>query len=112
MDIFELNGEKIREFRESLNWTREFLSEKSDIPYGTIKQIETGATKNPGIETLLSLLKAMAPHIPKLNSNATRAESVLRIINSLPSLSDDQLETFASLLETAASDRTALSKSK
>lgn len=63
MDIFDLDGEKIRNLRESRGWSRETLSEKSGIPSRTIQDIETGAIKNPGLETIKPLIKALAPKI-------------------------------------------------
>lgn len=113
MDIFELNGEKIREFRESLNWTREFLSEKSEVPHGTIKQIETGATKNPGISTMVTLLKAMAPYIPEIGpKDDTKAELFFSAVSALSTMDEDQLGITLSFINDLIANSTPAVASK
>ena len=100
MDIFDLSGKKIREFRDSLGWTREYLSELSEVPARTIQDIETGKTDNPGINTLLPLLRAMAPHIPELSTKADpRPDLVLWIVESLPTLDQRELRGVRSFIE-------------
>lgn len=90
MDILDLTGAKLREMRDNLSWTREFLSERSGIPVRTIADIETGASKNPGLETIKALISAL----PNYQSNQNdRASRILDIQEDLRRLSDEDLET-------------------
>lgn len=68
------------EIRKSLRWTREFLSEKSGVPPGTIQKIEDGGSKNPGIETFKLLLKPMLP--PSLTKEQKE------IVDGIPKIDD------------------------
>ena len=49
---------RLRELRESLNWTREVLSERSGIPAPTIRDIESGR-RLPGWANVLALAAAL-----------------------------------------------------
>lgn len=48
----------------------------------------------------------------KQSETRLRADSVLRIVTAIASISDDKLDTLASLFETAASDSASISKAK
>lgn len=97
MDILQINGEKIREMRDSLGWSRELLSEKSGIPSRTIQDIETGQTSNPGIETLKPLLKAMG--IKGSSQNGSKSDIIVEIISRLTAMDDDQLRSVLGFAE-------------
>ena len=47
--------EKIAEYKKKLGLTTEELSEKSEVPLGTLNKILSGATKDPKLETLKSI---------------------------------------------------------
>lgn len=102
MDIFELSGEKLRELREVLTWSREYLSEISGVPSRTIQDIETGVSKNPGIETLKLIAKAL-PNFPK--DLKSKAEMIVDIQSKIASLNLVQLtNVLDSILEIAKHD--------
>lgn len=50
---------RLRYMREKKGLTQYRLSEVSGIPQQTISAIENGTRKNPGIETLLPIAKAL-----------------------------------------------------
>lgn len=58
-DILAGISEKIRDRRESLGFTRTELAEYSGVTDCTIYAVETGRTRNPGIETLIRLAWAL-----------------------------------------------------
>lgn len=97
MDIFDLSGEKIREIRESLGWSREKLTEESGIPPRTIQDIETGKVKNPGIDTLKPLIKAM---VPKKDPKApSKSELIGKVVVALAALNENQLNNVLSYIQ-------------
>lgn len=89
MDILDLSGNTIRSLRENLNWSREFLSEKSGVPARTIQDIEAGVTKNPGLETIKSLLRAL-PNYSQTTDDPKRSE-LFGLIGRLPDVHIDTL---------------------
>ena len=92
MDIFDLTGNKIKEFRDQAGLTREKLSEVSGIPISTIQDIESGITKNPGIETIKPLLVALGAN------NKSKMELVFLIVSELTALNDEQLEAIIGVI--------------
>lgn len=51
--------EKINEYKKSLGMTTEELSKRSGVPIGTLNKILSGATKDPKLETLKAIAKAL-----------------------------------------------------
>lgn len=51
--------EKIKDIRKSRGITIDELSEKSGVPVSTIKKISAGITKNPNLETVRSIARAL-----------------------------------------------------
>jgi transcriptional regulator with XRE-family HTH domain len=49
---------RLRELRESLNWTRDVLAERSGVAPNTVRDIEQGL-RRPTWETVLSLASAL-----------------------------------------------------
>lgn len=49
----------LRDAREKAGLSQKRLSEMSKVPQQTISAIESGERKNPGVETLLPLARAM-----------------------------------------------------
>lgn len=58
-DLAKNIGPKICELREKRGLTQEGLEEASGVPRRTIQNIEHGQTKDPGVGTVLKLLKAL-----------------------------------------------------
>ena len=54
-----MNGQKLRDLRKSSGMTLRQISIKSDVTEAQIIQIETGKTKNPRIDTLQNLARAL-----------------------------------------------------
>lgn len=54
-----MNGEKLREIRKESGKTLREISIAADMTQGQILNIESGATKNPKIDTLMNLAKAL-----------------------------------------------------
>ncbi len=107
MNIFDIDGSKIRVFREALGWSRERLSEESGVPPRTIQDIETMKVENPGLETLKPLLMAMEPFHPEIQKNAEkRAEQLISIIAGVGTLNEDQLNFVSGYIAKALASRT------
>ena len=54
-----MNGEKLREIRKESGKTLREISIAADMTQNQILNIESGATKNPKIDTLMNLAKAL-----------------------------------------------------
>lgn len=54
-----MNGEKLREIRKESGKTLRQISIAADVTENQIIQIENGVTKNPRIDTLMNLAKAL-----------------------------------------------------
>ena len=54
-----MNGEKLREIRKESGKTLRQISFEADVTESQIIQIEAGVTKNPRIDTLMNLAKAL-----------------------------------------------------
>ena len=54
-----MNGEKLRKIRKESGKTLRQISFAADVTESQIIQIETGVTKNPRIDTLMNLAKAL-----------------------------------------------------
>ena len=56
----------IRKFRKKKGWPQEKLARKANISYHTLVKIERGGIKNPKIETIVKLAKALGVSLDKL----------------------------------------------
>lgn len=56
---FDLNINKIIELRKKKNWSRYKLSQVSDIPDSTLRDLEKAITDNPRIKTVIAIAKAL-----------------------------------------------------
>ncbi len=54
-----MNGEKLRDIRKGSGKTLRQISIAANVTESQIIQIETGVTKNPRIDTLVNLAKAL-----------------------------------------------------
>lgn len=66
-------GQVIRRFREAKDWTLEDLARAADIPVSTITKIEHGDIKNPSIEKIAKIAKALGVTVDNLISLDTAA---------------------------------------
>lgn len=87
MDIFEVNGETVRRLREESGWSREYLSEITEVPKRTIEDIETGKSKNPSLEIIKRLLSAF----PKPVNEPSRNQLLGAVVSALATMNERQL---------------------
>jgi len=59
-------AENIKKYRNKLSVSQDRLSKLADITYNTIIKIESGANKNPTIETLSKIAKALGVGVDDL----------------------------------------------
>ena len=52
-------ADNIKKYRNKLDVSQDRLSKLADVTYNTIIKIESGANKNPTIETLAKIAKAL-----------------------------------------------------
>jgi len=52
-------AENIKKYRNKIGVSQDRLSKLADVTYNTIIKIESGANKNPTIETLAKIAKAL-----------------------------------------------------
>ena len=60
------NLKNIKELRNKKGWSQEKLAREADISYQTLIKIERGGIKNPKIETMIKLAKALSVSIDEL----------------------------------------------
>ena len=56
----------LRKFRKKKGWTQEKLAREANISYHTLIKIERGDIKNPRLETLIKLARALGVSLDKL----------------------------------------------
>ena len=56
----------LKQLREKKGWSQEKLAREADISYQTLIKIERGGIKNPKIETMIKLAKALDVSLDKL----------------------------------------------
>lgn len=59
-------GKKIREYRNEKGWSQEELARRAEIPFTTLNKIESGVIKNPSIEKVAKIARALGVQIEKL----------------------------------------------
>lgn len=59
-------GDKIKRWRKIKETTQDELSKKADIPYPTLVKIESGAVKNPSIETMVKIANGLSVTLDEL----------------------------------------------
>ena len=59
MSIVDNNIKNLRKYRTQKGWTQEKLAREAGISYNTLIKIERGGIKNPKIETIIKLSKAL-----------------------------------------------------
>ena len=61
-------AENIKKYRKKLGISQDRLSKMADVTYNTIIKIEAGTNKNPTIETLAKISKALGVKVDDLIS--------------------------------------------
>ena len=59
-------AENIKKYRQKMGISQDRLSKIADITYNTIIKIESGSNKNPTIETLAKISKALGVGVDDL----------------------------------------------
>jgi len=59
-------AENIKKYRQKLGISQDRLSKLADVIYNTIIKIESGANRNPTIETLAKIAKALGVAVDDL----------------------------------------------
>jgi len=59
-------ADNIKKYRNKMGVSQDRLSKLADITYNTIIKIESGANKNPTIETLAKIAKALSVGVDDL----------------------------------------------
>jgi len=59
-------AENIKKYRNKMSVSQDRLSKLADVTYNTIIKIESGANKNPTIETLSKIAKALGVGVDDL----------------------------------------------
>jgi DNA-binding XRE family transcriptional regulator len=62
-------AENIKKYRNKLGISQDRLSKLADVTYNTIIKIEAGTNKNPTIETLSKIAKALRVTVDDLLKN-------------------------------------------
>lgn len=63
------NLSNIKKLRNKKSWSQERLAREADISYQTLIKIEQERIKNPKLETLVKLAKALGVSLDKLVSS-------------------------------------------
>lgn len=58
MDISSI-GQKIKQLRNEKGWSQDELARQAGVPFTTVTKIETGVIKNPSIEKMAKIAKAL-----------------------------------------------------
>lgn len=59
MSIVDNNIKNLKKYRTKKGWSQEKLAREAGISYNTLIKIERGGIKNPKIETIIKLSKAL-----------------------------------------------------
>ena len=62
-------AKRIRELRNKKGLSQEKLARLADVSYNTIVKIESGESKNPTIQTIAGIAKALEISLDKLMKN-------------------------------------------
>lgn len=76
--------EEIRNYMKENNITQIELSKLSNIPLGTIRKIFSGARKNPRIDTMQAIEKALGFTSPAVTQYTEKENDLVRLYRALP----------------------------
>jgi transcriptional regulator with XRE-family HTH domain len=66
MSIANNNIKNLKKYRAKKGWSQERLAREAGISYNTLIKIERGGIKNPKIETIIKIAKALSVSIDDL----------------------------------------------
>ncbi len=66
VNMKNLLGNKIRNYRLECNLSQDELARKAEVPYTTLTKIETGVIKSPSVFTIRKITKALNITMDKL----------------------------------------------
>lgn len=99
---------KLENLLEVTGWTLQELSERSGLPYDTVKSIYYGRIENPRIETLMALSDAFTISLDFLVGRIDYSVDDLKHLVILKSLSDDTKETIEYLIRKELNKRASI----
>ena len=59
-------GDNVKKFRKKKGLTQDELARKADIPYTTLTKLESNVVKNPSVQTVEKIAKALDVSIEEL----------------------------------------------
>jgi transcriptional regulator with XRE-family HTH domain len=59
-------GDNIKKLRKKTKLTQDGLARKADIPYTTLTKIESNVVKNPSVQTIAKIAKALSVNMEEL----------------------------------------------
>lgn len=65
MDISTI-GQTIKKLRNEKGWSQDELARIAGVPFTTVAKIETGVIKNPSIEKMAKIAKALGVKVDEL----------------------------------------------
>jgi transcriptional regulator with XRE-family HTH domain len=66
MSIADNNIKNLKKYRAKKGWSQERLAREAGISYNTLIKIERGGIKNPKIETIIKLSRALGVSLDDL----------------------------------------------
>ncbi len=73
-------ADNMKKYRNKIGVSQDRLSKLADVTYNTIIKIESGANKNPTIETLAKIAKALDVSVDDLIKQHENPYSIIRKI--------------------------------
>jgi len=59
-------GDNVKKFRKKKGLIQDGLARKADIPYTTLTKLETNVVKNPSVQTVAKIAKALDVNVEEL----------------------------------------------
>ena len=69
-----IHARRMQERRRQLCWTKSDLARAANLPTSLVSQIESGKIRNPRLDTLLALARALEVSLDQLCRSALSAE--------------------------------------
>jgi transcriptional regulator with XRE-family HTH domain len=98
-------GELIKEARAQKDWSVKLLARRSGVKISTINSIEAGKSRNPRVDTLVALEKALGITLDTMRSDALNDEQ-LSLIDAWDKLNKEQQRWFLSQIKNQATINT------
>lgn len=104
-------GDLISLYRKQAGLTIEELSEAAGVPKGTLNKIIGGITKAPTLDNMKAIARAMGKTLADFDDLPSKPKTALfhssieaRIIEKLPKLKENQLESIEKRIDTYIDD--------